>query len=51
VEVQWAEMLREYPGMSWQGLMDLPPYPRRVLWDLLLARRDAQRAADERGGA
>lgn len=51
VEVQWAEMLREYPGHTWQDLMDMPPYPRRVLWDALQARRAAEQAASERGGA
>lgn len=49
MEVQWAEMLREYP-MSWRDLEEMPPYVRRVLWDLLVARREARQAADERAG-
>lgn len=34
--------------MSWRDFEEMPPYPRRVLWDLLLARRDAEKAAAER---
>lgn len=47
MEVQWAEMLREYP-MGWRELQEMPLYPRRVLWDLLVARREEEKAANER---
>jgi hypothetical protein len=35
-------------GWSWQEYQATPPYVRRALWDLMLAKRDAQRAAQER---
>lgn len=47
MEILWAELMREY-GWSWAEYEATPTYVRRVLWDLLLARRDAERAAAER---
>jgi hypothetical protein len=47
VEVQWVELMREF-GWSWRDLEEMPPYVRRVCWDLLLARREAEAAAQRR---
>jgi len=47
VEVQWVELMLAF-HWSWGDLLATPPYVRRVSWDLLAARREAQRAADER---
>jgi hypothetical protein len=47
--VQWVELMREY-GWSWPDLEATPPYVRRVSWDLMVARREAQQRADERQG-
>jgi hypothetical protein len=33
---------------SWEDLERTPPYVRRVCWDLLLARREAEHEANER---
>jgi hypothetical protein len=49
VEVQWVELMIVFKW-SWQELLETPAYVRRVCWDLLAARREAQRAADERAG-
>ncbi|MCC9307680.1 hypothetical protein LN042_11295 [Kitasatospora sp. RB6PN24] len=41
------EVMREM-GWSWQELQDTPFYVRRFTWDLICARREAERAANER---
>jgi hypothetical protein len=35
-------------GWSWADLEATPPYVRRVCWDLLIARREAERTANNR---
>jgi hypothetical protein len=35
-------------GWSWAEYEATPPYVRRVLWDMHVARREAQQAAEER---
>jgi hypothetical protein len=47
VEVQWVELMLAF-SWSWQELEATPPYVRRVCWDLLVARRKAERQANER---
>ncbi|MEZ0066675.1 hypothetical protein ABIA32_002687 [Streptacidiphilus sp. MAP12-20] len=39
--------MREYPW-SWDQYLATPPYVRRVCWDLMIARREAQDAAQQR---
>jgi len=34
--------------ISWQVLQEMPPYIRRVWWDLLCARREAENRAQRR---
>lgn len=43
IEVQWVELMHAYKW-SWRDLMDTPPYIRRICWDMLLARRSAQKS-------
>lgn len=45
--MQWVELMLAF-GWSWQELEATPPYVRRVSWDLLMARREAEQAANER---
>jgi hypothetical protein len=45
--MQWVELMREY-RWSWRDFEQTPPYVRRVFWDLMVARRDAEREASER---
>jgi hypothetical protein len=44
--VQWVELMREY-RWSWRDLMATPPYVRRVCWDLMVARREAEANAQK----
>jgi hypothetical protein len=46
VEVQWVELMLAY-HWSWEQLEATPPYIRRVCWDILSVRRDAEREANE----
>lgn len=41
------EIMREM-GWSWQDLETTPIYVRRYVWDLLLARRQAEQASSGR---
>jgi hypothetical protein len=41
------EVMREM-GWTWRDLQDTPFYVRRFTWDLILARRDAEQAANEK---
>lgn len=41
------EIMREM-GWSWADLEATPIYVRRYVWDLMVARREAQRAAQEK---
>jgi hypothetical protein len=41
VEVEWVELMREY-GWSWPEYAATPLYVRRVCWDLMVARREAE---------
>ncbi|MEV5944450.1 hypothetical protein [Streptomyces sp. NPDC051994] len=41
------EVMREM-GWSWQDLETTPIYVRRYVWDLLLARRQAEQASSGR---
>ena len=44
IEIQWAELMLAFKW-SWEQLAATPLYVRRVCWDLLIARRNAQRTA------
>ncbi|MDJ0342295.1 hypothetical protein QMK19_03715 [Streptomyces sp. H10-C2] len=46
IEVQWVELMREY-GWSWQEYAETPEYPKRVAWDLMVARRDAENSRNQ----
>lgn len=41
------EVMREM-GWSWQDLESTPLYVRRYVWDLIVARRQAEQAANEK---
>ena len=41
VEVEGVEPMREY-GWPWPELEATPSYVRRVCWDLMVARREAE---------
>jgi hypothetical protein len=46
-EVIDFEVMREM-GWTWTELQDTPWYVRRFTWDLICARRQAEKAAHER---
>lgn len=46
-EVEWLELMLAFKW-TWQELQATPPYVRRVLGDLLMIRRKAQKDARDR---
>lgn len=48
-ELVHFELMREM-GWTWQELEATPLYVRRYVWDLLVARREAEAAANEKAG-
>lgn len=47
IEMQWVELMLAY-SWSWEQLTATPAYVRRVCWDLLVARREAEQSANGR---